>query len=316
MKRIKDLIVELTNDENVVIVAGDLNVKTKLIDSAEAYENRLDSDFVASWYSAPDKALFNSILDNNLTDCFRYLYPNKSNCYTCWNSGLKARVNNYGTRIDYILLSKSSEPFIKSSKILSDIMGSDHCPILTEIDFNDILQSDVVPPECTIFYPELKGKQAVLSDMMLLNNKRKSDHLISKSPHKQFMQGDDCSKRQRLARPKYCKKKTQSKLTLFPVLSNKMLSEEHVQKQAACIKSKNMPHETVSLNKHEGVSVKSLLIGLPKPPLCSGHQTRATLKTVLKDGANKGKRFYCCSLPIGPSSSKTSRCNFFKWFDE
>ena len=43
----------------------------------------------------------------------------------------KARDNNRGWRIDYILTSKSFK--VESANILSEYFGSDHCPILAEI---------------------------------------------------------------------------------------------------------------------------------------------------------------------------------------
>lgn len=42
---------------------------------------------------------------------------------------------------------------------------------------------------------------------------------------------------------------------------------------------------------------------------CNCNQT-ATLRTVSKDGPNKGRQFYSCSKPMGQG------CNFFKWADE
>ena len=302
---IKDFVSKLTDSEYSVIVVGDMNVKSKLIDSAEAYENRDKMDFVGSWYDAPDKILFNSILDNILTDSFRYLYPNKLRCYTCWNAGLNARVNNYGTRIDYILISKSDESFIKSCEILSDMIGSDHCPISAEIEFIDIISSKIVPPECTAFYPELKGKQVILSDFML---KRKSNHL-DQVPHKHLLQEEHCNKRQKLTKPSNSKQITQTKLKFS------IKSSTHYLKDSEDFDNKH-GSLTIKPVQDRSISVKSLLTGLPKPPFCSGHQIRALLKTVVKDGTTQGKRFYCCSLPIGPSSSKSSRCNFFQWLDK
>lgn len=39
-------------------------------------------------------------------------------------------------------------------------------------------------------------------------------------------------------------------------------------------------------------------------------QLQAQLRTVQKDGPNKGRQFYSCSKPIGEG------CNFFKWADD
>ncbi|KAM5193819.1 endonuclease 8-like 3 isoform 2-T2 [Mantella aurantiaca] len=43
--------------------------------------------------------------------------------------------------------------------------------------------------------------------------------------------------------------------------------------------------------------------------LCSKHKKPCVLQVVRKDGENKGRQFYSCSLP------KESRCEFFEWAD-
>ena len=44
-----------------------------------------------------------------------------------------ARKNNAGWRIDYFIVSECLKDRISDAKILTDVMGSDHCPI--ELDF-------------------------------------------------------------------------------------------------------------------------------------------------------------------------------------
>ncbi|XP_072262185.1 endonuclease 8-like 3 isoform X2 [Pyxicephalus adspersus] len=46
-----------------------------------------------------------------------------------------------------------------------------------------------------------------------------------------------------------------------------------------------------------------------KSPLCSKHKRPCVLQVVRKDGENKGRQFYSCSLP------RESRCEFFEWAD-
>lgn len=60
-------------------------------------------------------------------------------------------------------------------------------------------------------------------------------------------------------------------------------------------------------------SWKSILKGLPPPPLCSGHKEPCVLRTVKNKGPNHGKRFYCCARPQGHSTNKEARCNHFTW---
>ena len=46
-----------------------------------------------------------------------------------------AREKNVGWRIDYFVVSDRIMPKVADSKILGDIMDSDHCPVCLEIEF-------------------------------------------------------------------------------------------------------------------------------------------------------------------------------------
>ncbi|KAJ7809105.1 Endonuclease/exonuclease/phosphatase [Mycena leptocephala] len=52
-----------------------------------------------------------------------------------WNTKISARESNYGTRIDYILVTPGLLPWIKAADIQPEIKGSDHCPVF--IDLHD-----------------------------------------------------------------------------------------------------------------------------------------------------------------------------------
>jgi exodeoxyribonuclease-3 len=64
----------------------------------------------------------------SLVDSFRFLWPDKI-AYSWWSYMREARNKNEGWRIDYILVSKGSINNIKSSEILKEMLGSDHCPV-------------------------------------------------------------------------------------------------------------------------------------------------------------------------------------------
>ena len=54
--------------------------------------------------------------------------------YTWWSYRANARKNNAGWRIDYFLVSDSIRDKIKDVTIRSDVFGSDHCPVVLEVD--------------------------------------------------------------------------------------------------------------------------------------------------------------------------------------
>ncbi|KAM9375417.1 endonuclease 8-like 3 [Pholidichthys leucotaenia] len=47
----------------------------------------------------------------------------------------------------------------------------------------------------------------------------------------------------------------------------------------------------------------------PNAPRCASHSRPAVLRVVHKEGENKGRQFYSCSLP------RETKCNFFEWAD-
>ena len=112
-----------------VILCGDLNVAHNEIDLKNPKTNRGNAGFTDE-----ERAKLTELLNSGFTDSFRYLYPDKENCYTWWSYMMKAREKNIGWRIDYFLVSNQLKAKIEDAKIHSEIMGSDHCPVELDID--------------------------------------------------------------------------------------------------------------------------------------------------------------------------------------
>ncbi len=112
-----------------VILCGDLNVAHQEIDLKNPKTNHFNPGF-----SDEERASFSNLLQLGFIDTFRYLYPDKTDSYSWWSYRFKARDRNIGWRIDYFVVSNHFENRIKNADILNNIMGSDHCPVLLEID--------------------------------------------------------------------------------------------------------------------------------------------------------------------------------------
>ena len=110
-----------------VIFCGDLNVAHKEIDLANPKENINNPGF-----STPERDEFTKQLNKGYIDTFRMFNSNPGQ-YTWWSYRFKARERNIGWRIDYFVVSKELEKKVISSEILSNVYGSDHCPIQLEI---------------------------------------------------------------------------------------------------------------------------------------------------------------------------------------
>lgn len=117
------------NKKKPVILCGDLNVAHKEIDLKNPKTNRKNAGF-----SDEEREKMTTLLNSGFTDSFRYLYPDKEGIYSWWSYRFNARKNNAGWRIDYFITSDSIKDKIIDSKIHTDIMGSDHCPVELDID--------------------------------------------------------------------------------------------------------------------------------------------------------------------------------------
>lgn len=119
----------LEKKQKPIIVCGDFNVAATEIDLKNPKSNRMNAGFTDQ-----EREKFKNLLASGFTDSFRYLYPDKRDAYTWWSYRFKAREKNAGWRIDYFLTSDNAKDNIVDSKIHSNVMGSDHCPI--ELDIN------------------------------------------------------------------------------------------------------------------------------------------------------------------------------------
>lgn len=116
------------DESKPVIYCGDLNVAHNEIDLKNPKTNRKNAGF-----SDEERGKFTELLDAGFSDTYRTLYPDKVE-YSWWSYMRKARENNAGWRIDYFVVSNRIMEKVKDSFIMTDIMGSDHCPVGIDIE--------------------------------------------------------------------------------------------------------------------------------------------------------------------------------------
>lgn len=112
-----------------VIICGDTNVAHQEIDLKNPDTNRRNAGFTDE-----ERQKMTELLEAGFVDSFRYLYPDKKDAYTWWSYMNRARERNIGWRIDYFIISERIKDRIKDAQIHSHVMGSDHCPVVLEID--------------------------------------------------------------------------------------------------------------------------------------------------------------------------------------
>ncbi len=117
------------DEKKPVVVCGDLNVAHKEIDLKNPKTNRMNAGFTDQ-----ERACMTRLLENGFVDTFRHFYPDKTEAYSWWSYIGGARSRNAGWRIDYFLVSERLIGSVKDSLILSDVFGSDHCPVLIEAE--------------------------------------------------------------------------------------------------------------------------------------------------------------------------------------
>ena len=115
-------------EKKPTVVCGDLNVAHNEIDLKNPKSNRGNAGF-----SDEERGKFGQLLESGFVDSFRYLHPEEVK-YSWWSYRFKARQNNAGWRIDYFLVSADAADRIRKAEIWNQYEGSDHCPVMLEID--------------------------------------------------------------------------------------------------------------------------------------------------------------------------------------
>ncbi len=111
-----------------VVIGGDFNTAHRDIDLANPRENEMNSGFLPE-----ERVKIDDYIAAGFVDIFREKRPVDIR-YTWWTYRINARARNIGWRIDYFMISQGLSSKIKDVDILDNVDGSDHCPVLLEIN--------------------------------------------------------------------------------------------------------------------------------------------------------------------------------------
>ena len=123
-----DYLIKIRKKNKNIIVAGDVNTAREEIDLAQPKQNETETGFLPE-----ERAWLDKLIKNGFADTFR-IFNKEGGNYTFWNYRMAARAYNIGWRLDYFFVSESLRDKVKSSSIENDVLGSDHCPIVLELD--------------------------------------------------------------------------------------------------------------------------------------------------------------------------------------
>ena len=121
--------VKLLKKGRKIIICGDVNTAHKEIDLARPKANEKVSGFLPE-----EREWIDRFLAEGFIDTLR-MFNDKPEVYTWWDMVTRARDRNVGWRIDYFYISENLKKNITNAFVLSDVMGSDHCPIGIELKF-------------------------------------------------------------------------------------------------------------------------------------------------------------------------------------
>lgn len=327
---------------SLVMIVGDINISHALID-------RCENDDLDQFESNPARQWLNSFLldasqmdqptssrDENMTsfkliDSFRYFYPNVENAFTCWNTKINARSTNYGSRIDYILVDRELIQNMTDSLVLSEVQGSDHCPVAGDFKVEP-LKATKCPAMCIKNFPEFSGVQQKLSAFFVKKSDaskdmpEEDDEIWKRKNPDNEVEDSTCklvSKKQKLHRDP-----TQKQISSFFQKSSESVDESFV---TSSQESKAGVSEVVSercgaggvdigssVERQEKSSSaasawRSMLTGPRPPPLCKGHKEPCVERTVKKKGNNFNRKFYACARGEGSKTDPRARCDHFEW---
>lgn len=137
----------LVKDGKRVVLVGDLNVSRDERDSASAVEDMRKAGITHEEYiSTPNRRIFNQLIIEGevaggrdegrekgvLWDTTRAFHPDRTAMYTHWEQKINARPGNFGSRIDFVLVSASMRSWVKDANIQEGLLGSDHCPVYAD----------------------------------------------------------------------------------------------------------------------------------------------------------------------------------------
>ncbi|XP_064473826.1 DNA-(apurinic or apyrimidinic site) endonuclease 2-like [Ornithodoros turicata] len=317
----------LLRDGYHVVVLGDLNTSHRKIDHCDpACDEEFNANPGRQWlndFLAPSKERTgeDETTGAGFCDTFRHVNPTRENAFTCWNTRLSARQTNYGTRIDYVLISEGLVGYLESADIMPEVQGSDHCPVTATLRCVPLGCSQC-PSLATAFWPEFAGKQqGLMRFLSKQSGKASSNGLVAPSPKRP--KHSAIPKGQTAIRP------SQKKLKDFFISPKPISSSTDVTPNLKCIDNIDTQHRdsvtcsdangtfqdcTKSIGQSEASLVwKGLLKGPSAPPCCIGHNEPCVLRVVKKNGPNKGRTFFVCAKPEGRANDPAAKCDFFQW---
>jgi len=131
--RFDDALIELVGGleaHKPVVVCGDFNA---ILDDDDVYEENIHHGENGEGFASDERDLLLELVDMGFIDAFRHVHPDAEGAYTWWSQRRNRRALNRGWRLDYFFVSGAVADRIADVRHLTEVTGSDHCPILLDI---------------------------------------------------------------------------------------------------------------------------------------------------------------------------------------
>lgn len=306
---------------------NDANINLNINDTGSIIEGKYHNNSIAFVLNpeAPHRRVLNQLLSDSiipeladegiLVDSTRLIQGrDRLKMYTVWNTLKNTRPSNYGSRIDLILISTDIKEDIKDSDILANVMGSDHCPVYTDMSLKSL--SEIVT-SCNSKIPRFEARYRYnLQNHNVLSMFAKRSKTVPTPPSESDYVSNSASP------PTTPLSSFPSSHTLRHITSKKTKSIDKFFKvtktrstrpKSSIINSKvdsgiTLHTTKISRNEENSKPMKDVFEG---PPLCNhGHQ--CILKTS-RTAENPGKKFWACNKPRGDLNDPNASCGYFEW---
>jgi exodeoxyribonuclease III len=128
LKDFHNYVNELKKTRPHLIIVGDYNIAHNELDIHSPKTNKNTSGFLPN-----ERAWMTSWLESGFVDAFRFKNPELQE-YSWWSTRFNSRASNKGWRIDYQSVTHGLSDKIVDCRQLTDVIHSDHCPVLLEIN--------------------------------------------------------------------------------------------------------------------------------------------------------------------------------------
>ncbi|MDR2475270.1 MAG: exodeoxyribonuclease III [Bacteroidales bacterium] len=119
----------LRKERPELLICGDFNIAHKSIDINHPERHKKSSGFVPE-----ERKWLDELFASGFVDTFREFDASPEK-YSWWSYLANSRTKNLGWRIDYHVVTEQVRPKLKNAGILSEVVHSDHCPVMAEVDY-------------------------------------------------------------------------------------------------------------------------------------------------------------------------------------